>query len=422
MSSAGGGWSWSKIIPGFGSKPIPPVEPIAADAESDAAATTSSDSFPDAAATDASAGQSAAFDNAGGSDGIPSIDDSMTKIYGSIPAAPEADALADVVPDADVVTDPAIRIAEQIAAFEPTWWPSDQILVWLNYVHETAGFDHFALAIAASTIAFRAFTFPVFVNGQRNSSRMGHVQPELKAIQQQVEAMGPKVDQETQMRVSAQTRALFKKYDCNPVAGLAAPLLTAPVFISMFVGLRNSPDIFPDLLATGGMLWFPDLTLPDPYMIMPFLSAGTFLAMTEVGKDQMMASDPQRGKVMVNAFRALAVIMVPITMNFNSAVFVYWTANNTWSFAQALLLRQPAVKKYFGIWDPPKPVPGQEPKGIFAEISSMMEKKKEKPPNALAEDRIKAHNEIIEQQKIVREKLMEKEGLQAKRSKGRRRK
>lgn len=196
--------------------------------------------------------------------------------------------------------------------------------------------------------------------------------------------------------------------------GVVAPLASAPIFMSMFFGLKNAPEHFPELLSNGGMLWFTDLTVPDPYCIMPVLSAATFLAMTEVGKEQMMASDPVRGRTIVNAFRALAVVMVPITMNFNAGVFVYWTTNNTWSFAQSLLLKQPAVKKYFGIWDPPKPVPGQESKGIFAELKKLTEKKVEKPPNALEADRVMAHNEIIAQQKMVKKKLMEKEGLKAK--------
>ncbi|KAL7540110.1 hypothetical protein ACHAXR_009870 [Thalassiosira sp. AJA248-18] len=306
-----------------------------------------------------------------------------------------------------------------MAAFEPTWWPSDQALIGLNWVHETAGFPCYAYAIGATTLAFRAVLFPLFVKGQRNSSRMAHMQPELKVMRDEVDKLGKKVDQATQMRVQKQTRALFQKYDCNPLLSIAAPLASAPIFMSMFFALRTAPDYFPTLLETGGMLWFPDLTAADPYCAMPLMSAATFLLMTEVGKEQMMASDPARGRVMVNAFRAMAVVMVPMTMNFNSATFVYWTTNNTWSFLQALLLKQPSVKKYFGIWDPPKPVPGQESKGILEEIKQLTETKKKEEPSALAADRIKAHNEIIEQQKMVKKKLMEKEGLMAK---GRRKK
>ncbi len=157
-------------------------------------------------------------------------------------------------------------------------------------------------------------------------------------------------------------------------------------------------------------MWFPDLTAPDPYVIMPLFSAATFLGMTELGKEQMMAQDPARGRVMTNAFRAMAIVMVPLTMDFNAAVFVYWSVNNTFSFFQTALFKQDAVKKAFGIWDPPKPVPGQEARSILDDIKKMVEKKQEET-NALAAERIREHNEIVERQKKVKKALMEKEKM-----------
>ncbi|KAL3771124.1 hypothetical protein ACHAW5_010298 [Stephanodiscus triporus] len=313
-------------------------------------------------------------------------------------------------------SDPSITAAvEQLAAFEPTWWPSDQALVLINWVNETAGFPCYAYAIGATTLAFRVALFPLFVRGQRTSSRMAHMQPELMALKEELDKMGGKIDQQTQLMHVKKNKALFRKYDCNPFFAIVPPLVSAPIFMSMFFALRNAPEYFPELLSTGGMLWFPDLTVADPYCIMPVFSALLFLGITEVGKEQMMASDPVRGRTMVNAFRALAIVMVPLTMSFQSSVFVYWTTNNTFSFVQTMVLRQPSVRKYFEIWDPPKPIPGQELKlSIFDEIKNLTQKKKKKELNAWAEDRVKAHNEIIVQQRMVKNQLTEKKGLKPK--------
>lgn len=358
----------SSILPSFGSKPIIPDGNFTADAVSDVLTTDAFDDVPDGSITTDAV-----------SVGTPSI------------------------------TDSAALAAEQVAAFEPTSWPSDQALVMLNWIHETAGLPCFAYSIIGTTLAARFLLFPLFVKGQRNSSRMAHCQPELKKLMEQMDKQkGQAMDQAAQVRYTQQVKALFKKYDCSFFGSLIAPVASAPMFMSFFFGLKNAPEYFPELLATGGMLWFPDLTMPDPYMIMPVLSATTFLLLTEVGKDQMMASDPVRGQTMVNVFRALAVAMVPMTMSFNSAVFVYWTTNNTFSLFQSILLKQTFAKKTFGIWDPPKPIPGQEPKGsIFDEVKNFMNKK-EKETNALATERIKAHNEIVAQQKKVKKALMQK--------------
>lgn len=351
--------------------------------------------------------------NGQGSDGFPSSaqDSFSTNIpgFGSSPISQEVDAVT-----TSIDTSSLSAAAAEIAAFEPTWWPSDQMLLLLNWVNENSGMPCYAYTVGATTLAFRFILFPLFVSGQRNSSRMAHMQPELAKMKENIDKMGDKVDQETQLKMTQHTRALFTKYDCNPLKSIFAPLASAPVFMSMFFGLRTAPEIFPEMLTNGGMLWFPDLTAADPYMIMPLLSAATFLGMTEVGKEQMMANDPARGRVMVNAFRAMAIVMVPMTMNFNSAVFVYWTTNNSFSFLQAVVLKQPAVRSYFGIWDPPKPVPGNESKGIFEEIKKLTQGKKKEAPNATTDDRVKAHNEIIAQQKIVKKRLMERSGLSRK--------
>ena len=341
--------------------------------------------------------------------------------FGSSPISPQNNNIEGTISDAT-----SSAIAQEIAAFEPTWWPSDQALLLINWVNENAGLPCYAYAIGATTLAFRIVLFPLFVKGQANSSRMAHMQPELKLLKDDLERLGDKIDQQTQMRHIAQTRALFKKYDCNPLKSIIAPLLSMPIFMSMFFGLKKAPELFPDLLSTGGMLWFPDLTVADPYMALPILSAATFLGMTEMGKEQMMASDPARGRTMVNVFRGLAVIMVPITMNFNTGVFVYWTVNNTFSFVQAALLKQPAVKKAFGIWDPPKALAGTEggPLTIDDMVNKIKEWKeggKKEEPNAWDGDRVKQHNEIIAQQKAVVKKLKEKEGLMAKTGRKRRR-
>jgi YidC/Oxa1 family membrane protein insertase len=324
--------------------------------------------------------------------------------FGSSPIPPEQASAESAINSVLTASDLAHPTA---LPFEPTSWPSDQILVLLNYIdtHLLTSYPY-AITIGATTLAFRVLLLPLFAKGQRNASRMAHIQPELKQLKDQMDSMGSKIDPATQQRYMQQTRALFKKYDCNPLLGLAAPLASAPFFISMFLGLRKAPDYFPDVMENGGLFWFMDLTQPDPYIALPILSAITFLGMTEVGKEQMMTSDPARGRVMINVFRAMAVAMVPFTMNFNAGVFVYWTVNNTWSFGQALLFKNKSVKKALGIWDPPKPVPGQDQGGsIFDEVQNLM-KKKEEEVNALAKERIKAHNEMIAKEKKVKKIIM----------------
>lgn len=52
-------------------------------------------------------------------------------------------------------------------------------------------------------------------------------------------------------------------------------LFQLPILITWFISLRyllSLPDKFPELVNTG-FLWFKDLTVYDPYCILPITSA-----------------------------------------------------------------------------------------------------------------------------------------------------
>lgn len=57
----------------------------------------------------------------------------------------------------------------------------------------------------------------------------------------------------------------------------------APIFISFFIALRKMAYLPVPSLQTGGTLWFPDLTLADPFYILPLVVTGTMFFILEVG-------------------------------------------------------------------------------------------------------------------------------------------
>jgi len=59
-------------------------------------------------------------------------------------------------------------------------------------------------------------------------------------------------------------------------------LLQVPVFFSVFFGLRKMAYLPVESLTTGGILWFTDLTVPDPYYALPLMTMASLLATLEV--------------------------------------------------------------------------------------------------------------------------------------------
>lgn len=74
--------------------------------------------------------------------------------------------------------------------------------------------------------------------------------------------------------------ALWKKYDCHPKKSFAPLFAQFPIFVSFFIGLRRMAEGVPSF-KEGGALTFTDLSIADPYYIMPLISSATFLITVE---------------------------------------------------------------------------------------------------------------------------------------------
>ncbi|KAG0279437.1 Mitochondrial inner membrane protein oxa1l, partial [Linnemannia exigua] len=183
----------------------------------------------------------------------------------------------------------------------------------LEAVHISTGLPWWA-TIAATTVAIRTALVPFIVKLQGNTARLHN--------------------------------ELFAKNDCNPLKSLMLPLLQAPVMISFYLALRDMANLPVPQFKEGGIAWFTDLTIADPTYVLPVASSLGFLAIMELGSEAGGVAQP---KAMKNVMRVMAVAMVPLTMNFPSAIFVYWLTSNVFTASQILFFKAPAVRKFFNI-------------------------------------------------------------------------
>lgn len=321
------------------------------------------------------------------------VSNNQTETISEFPTSVE-DTLDKIFRDHEIANAAADTVAQE--TWNPVWYNvADQAVHGLNAVRDLSGLGYGGSIIVA-TITVRLALLPLFIKLQRNSARMAHMQPEMQALKKKMDALGANLDQETQVKFGMQMRAVMKKYDCNPFSSLLAPLVQIPVFMGMFFGLRKMPEYFGQDLSNEGLLWFHDLTAYDPYYVLPVVSAITMLASVEMNKAQMVATNPGHGQFMVNAFRAMSIVMVPAIASFPASLNLYWLVNNSFTVFQAWLLQNKSVRKSLGIWEMPKPVPGMpQSKGILQSIEDAVNRK---PTEG---ELIKSHNEAVENKKKI---------------------
>jgi membrane protein insertase Oxa1/YidC/SpoIIIJ len=104
--------------------------------------------------------------------------------------------------------------------------------------------------------------------------------------------------------------------------------------------------------------------------------------------------------MMLNVFRFMCVISLPLVVNFEASMLLYWVANNLLTCAQTLVLKTPALRKQFGILDPPKPAAGINPDkdGLVASVTDLVKRAQGKPISEA--EVIQKHNQEIEAKQV----------------------
>uniref|UniRef100_UPI0037E993D7 cytochrome c oxidase assembly protein COX18, mitochondrial n=1 Tax=Semicossyphus pulcher TaxID=241346 RepID=UPI0037E993D7 len=140
---------------------------------------------------------------------------------------------------------------------------------------------------------------------------------------------------------------LYIRDNCHPFKASLLVWVQLPLWISLSLALRNlslDQSALQSGLASGGALWFPDLTSPDSTWILPVCLGLTNLLIVEVFSLQRV--DPTRfQKFVTNFIRMFSVLMIPIAATVPSSMALYWFVSSLVGFSHNLVLRSAAVHK-----------------------------------------------------------------------------
>jgi YidC/Oxa1 family membrane protein insertase len=178
------------------------------------------------------------------------------------------------------------------------------------------------LSIVFLTVLVRAVLFPLTIRQVKSMRAMQELKPEMDSIKAKY-----KNDRRKQQEAAME---LYKERRVNPLAGFLPVLVQVPVFITMYQVIRNHEETFPSF-ASGGLLWFTDLTRADPYFILPVLSASILVA---AGKISSRNVDPGQRRMM----QLLPLAFTAFIAGFPAGLFVYWVTSNTVTLVQNYLI------------------------------------------------------------------------------------
>ncbi|WOX03974.1 membrane protein insertase YidC [Microbulbifer pacificus] len=200
------------------------------------------------------------------------------------------------------------------------WWLAKPMFRVLNWIHEHI-VDNWGWSIILLTVFIKALLFPLSAAGLRSMARMRKFAPQMKKLQEQYK--------DNRQKLAEETMKLYRREKINPVGGCLPLLLQMPVFIGLYwmlmetVELRHAPWIG----------WIHDLSVKDPYFILPVFMGVTMWFMQKLNPQP---TDPTQAKIM----QLMPIMMTFFFLWFPAGLVLYWIANNLISIAQTWFINR----------------------------------------------------------------------------------
>lgn len=230
------------------------------------------------------------------------------------------------------------------------WFTTRYLINYLEYIRTTTSLPWWQ-CIMLGTIGVRVMMVPVGILAQKNGERLAKAKVEMESVTNEFRnrsmmysSVGQRIPMSEIQEHQVKMGEVRKKYGFK-MSHTFLPLTMAPIFMSFFFGLRRMAEIHPDL-AQGGISWVTNLTIPDPYFILPILNASVIFLTIRMGADGMTSMN----KMVQNVLIGLTLLAIPtMGSTMPASLFFYWITSSTFACIQSYLLRRDWLRKALGM-------------------------------------------------------------------------
>jgi len=186
------------------------------------------------------------------------------------------------------------------------WFIASPIYWLLSRINSVIG--NYGISIILLTIVVKSAFYKLSETQYRSMAGMRRLMPKMQQLK---ESYG-----DDKMKLQKATMDLYKKEKINPFGGCLPMLVQMPVFIALYWVLLESVE----LRHAPFMLWLTDLSVRDPFFILPLLMGATMYFQTTLSP---APADPMQAKVM----KMMPVMMTVLFLWFPAGLVLYWLTN-----------------------------------------------------------------------------------------------
>ncbi|CBL47390.1 Preprotein translocase subunit [gamma proteobacterium HdN1] len=193
-----------------------------------------------------------------------------------------------------------------------------KILFWLlSTFHALTA--NWGVSIILLTVTIKALFFYPSAISYRSMAKMRTVQPALLRLREQYA--------DDRQKLSQEMMKLYRDNKINPLGGCLPILIQMPVFLALYWALLESVE----LRQAPFFGWLTDLSVMDPYFILPLIMGGTMYIQTALNP---APPDPMQAKLM----KFMPIIFTVMFLWFPAGLVVYWITNNSLSILQQWII------------------------------------------------------------------------------------
>ena len=197
------------------------------------------------------------------------------------------------------------------------WWIAQPLFWLLTKIHALVG--NWGFAIVLLTVLIKGLFFQLSATSYKSMANMRRVQPKMQDIREQYS--------DDKQKQSQAMMELYRKEKINPMGGCLPILVQMPVFIALYWVLMESVE----LRHAPFILWIDDLSVMDPYFVLPLLMGASMWFMQKLNPPP---PDPMQAKIV----QWLPVVFTFFFLWFPAGLVLYWVVNNLLSMAQQYVI------------------------------------------------------------------------------------
>lgn len=211
---------------------------------------------------------------------------------------------------------------ELVDVIEYGWFTfiAKPMFAFLNLLYGYIG--NWGWAIVVLTLVIRIVLFPLTYKGMLSMNKLKDLAPKVKELQAKYKG--------DPQKLNMHMMELYKKNGANPMGGCLPILMQIPIFFAIYRVLLNAIE----LKAAPWILWIHDLSVMDPYFVLPILMGVTMFLQQKLTPTTF--SDPMQEKIM----KFLPLIFTFFFVTFPAGLTLYWFVNNVCSVIQQVFVNK----------------------------------------------------------------------------------